>query len=293
MAVTPRTIVGVNDGSKLFPENTTSINSNNNSSRERKASSSDVRPDEVTPNELLNLTPNVGEIVFDTTNQLLKFWNGNVWENAGASAVVVGQRASNYATLQDGTVVGELGYCNLPQGTQWLPGTVGGNYYPAGWYLWDGSTWTSDRNNIVNQLQLNVNGLGTKSNVGHTHVKADITDFNDGDYATQNQGGLADTAIQPNDNISELNNNAGFITSSALGIEGLSGYFNELTYSNGDLTKIETWADITKQVKLFTKQFTYSSGRLTQISLTNETTSSVTNKTLSYDAQDNLISITK
>lgn len=42
-------------------------------------------------------------------------------------------------------------------------------------------------------------------------------DFND--VATAAQGALADTALQPNDNISELTNNVGYITSSAL-----SGY---------------------------------------------------------------------
>lgn len=45
-----------------------------------------------------------------------------------------------------------------------------------------------------------------------TLVKADITDFNDDDYATAAQGDLADTSLQPGDNISELNNDAGYIT---------------------------------------------------------------------------------
>ena len=44
-----------------------------------------------------------------------------------------------------------------------------------------------------------------------TLVKADITDFADGDYATAAQGALADTAVQPGDNISALTNDAGYI----------------------------------------------------------------------------------
>jgi len=45
-----------------------------------------------------------------------------------------------------------------------------------------------------------------------TLIKADITDFNDADYATAAQGATADTALQPGDNISELSNDSGYIT---------------------------------------------------------------------------------
>lgn len=45
-----------------------------------------------------------------------------------------------------------------------------------------------------------------------TLVKADITDFNDGDYATAAQGATADSALQPGDNISALTNDVGYVT---------------------------------------------------------------------------------
>lgn len=45
-----------------------------------------------------------------------------------------------------------------------------------------------------------------------THIKSDITDFNDNDYATSAQGVLADSSIQSGDNISELTNDSGYIT---------------------------------------------------------------------------------
>ena len=44
----------------------------------------------------------------------------------------------------------------------------------------------------------------------------DIVTYDASDFATSVQGGLADSAIQPNDNISKLNNDAGYITSSSL-----------------------------------------------------------------------------
>ena len=74
-----REITGVNDGGDLFPDNTESTSTNSNVSRERKASSSDVRPDEVTTDDLVNLNPNVGELVFDKTTNENKYWNGTEW----------------------------------------------------------------------------------------------------------------------------------------------------------------------------------------------------------------------
>lgn len=44
----------------------------------------------------------------------------------------------------------------------------------------------------------------------------DIVTHDADEFATSAQGALADTALQPNDNISELNNDAGYITSSAI-----------------------------------------------------------------------------
>lgn len=44
----------------------------------------------------------------------------------------------------------------------------------------------------------------------------DIVTYNASSFATASQGELADTALQPNDNITELNNNAGYITSASL-----------------------------------------------------------------------------
>ena len=45
----------------------------------------------------------------------------------------------------------------------------------------------------------------------HTHVKAQITDFSDGDYATAGQGLLANTSMQPGFNVSLLNNDSGYL----------------------------------------------------------------------------------
>ena len=53
-------------------------------------------------------------------------------------------------------------------------------------------------------------------------VKADISDFNEADYATAAQGALADSALQPGDNISELTNDAGYITAAEVPPTGVT-----------------------------------------------------------------------
>jgi len=64
----------------------------------------------------------------------------------------------------------------------------------------------------LNQISTNQTDITGKADVVHTHVKADITDFNDADYATAAQGALADSALQTGDNVSELVNDAGYLT---------------------------------------------------------------------------------
>jgi hypothetical protein len=49
---------------------------------------------------------------------------------------------SNYSALPDPTTVGDKFYwCENSQGTAWLPGSLGGTYYPRGLYYSNGTTW--------------------------------------------------------------------------------------------------------------------------------------------------------
>ena len=54
--------------------------------------------------------------------------------------------AVNYSSLVVGTQVGELAFVTSSEGTAWLPSTLGGSYYPSGWYVWDGTDWVSNKN---------------------------------------------------------------------------------------------------------------------------------------------------
>ena len=72
-------------------------------------------------------------------------------------------------------------------------------------------------------------------------VKADIADF--GTYATTAQGTLADSALQPLDNISTLINDAGYITSvAAAPVDSVAGKTGVVTLVKADITDFGTYA---------------------------------------------------
>lgn len=62
---------------------------------------------------------------------------------AGTGPVVAPITAvANYAALPAAsTVTGKYYFCISSQGTAWLPGSLGGTYYPAGTYYSDGNIW--------------------------------------------------------------------------------------------------------------------------------------------------------
>ena len=105
---------------------------------------------------------------------------------SGAGGGVTYQRATSYSTLSSGVSVGDLAFVDSSEGTQWLPGSVGGSYYPSGWYLWNGTTWLSDNNAIANQFETNINSLNTKVDkvVGKELSENDLTDSLKSTYDT-------------------------------------------------------------------------------------------------------------
>jgi len=250
------------------------------------------------------------------------------------------RRAESYSSLTNGVSVGDLAFINSSEGTVWLPGNVGGSYYPSGWYLWNGTLWVSDNNAIANQFETNISSLNTKvdkiegssliadeaitrlSNTSGTNtgdqdlsVKVDVvvgerlinaneiiklgnlTGINTGDevQATDTIAGIAEIATQAE--VNSGSDDSRIVTpsklKSKLGINGLSVNYNELIYTAGLLTKKETYVDNSRTDKLFTKNFTYTSNKLTQVTLLNIETNVTVTKTLNYDANGNLINITK
>ncbi len=91
------------------------------------------------------------------------------------SSTVVAQQVNQFSDLVAGNNIGDLAYVENSEGTAWLPATLGGSYYPAGWYIWDGVTWESDRNAIANQLKLLIDDVTALQGVLTT--KGDLFTF--------------------------------------------------------------------------------------------------------------------
>ena len=55
----------------------------------------------------------------------------------------------------------DYAYVRQEQGNQWLPGSLGGNYYSSGLYMWDGIKWIKDDISLINEINNIINTLNT------------------------------------------------------------------------------------------------------------------------------------
>ena len=78
-----------------------------------------------------------------------------------SSSRFIEQIAANYSSLRAGINEGGLAYVEQAEGTQWLPYTLGGTYYPKGWYVWDGAEWVSSKSNVAATLDALGSGGGS------------------------------------------------------------------------------------------------------------------------------------
>lgn len=134
----------------------------------------------------------------------------------------------------------------------------------------------SDQTDLQNTLDLmNEQIVANHEEIGEIGqtigTYGDIVTYNANNFATSSQGLLANTALQPNDNISELVNNVGYITSSAL-----SGYATEnFVTSQGYITGI-TSNDVTTALGYTPYNSTNPNGYITSSALTNYVTTNTT-----------------
>lgn len=91
--------------------------------------------------------PTVGSLrtlYVDRGSMQIYAWDGTSYElidngGGGGSSITV---VANYAALPNATTVtGQFYWCSSSQGTKWLPGSLGGTYYPNGLYYSNGVSW--------------------------------------------------------------------------------------------------------------------------------------------------------
>ena len=80
--------------------------------------------------------------------------------DGGLGFSFLGQNFTNLNSVAPQPIAaGTIAYAFNSEGTAWLPGTLGGSYYPKGIYVSDGTNWVSDRNAIAQQLQINIDDI--------------------------------------------------------------------------------------------------------------------------------------
>lgn len=144
--------------------------------------------------ECLKFIKEITSLTIDTNNNLiLTYVDGN--NNTLTQEVMLSTSSGfkpnivvdNYTELL--TVTGqqlfEFVEVQNSQGTQWLPGSIGGTYYGSGLYYWNGTEWKHDNDKIYEALQQFVDALAliipTDHHSGFNYIKAteDITVFED------------------------------------------------------------------------------------------------------------------
>ena len=79
-------------------------------------------------------------------------------------SIPANQFVANYSSLPDPTTVPyQIWICENTEGTQWLPGSLGGTYYPEGGYVSDGTKWIYHKDNYqATQSEVNTGTIATK-----------------------------------------------------------------------------------------------------------------------------------
>ena len=73
----------------------------------------------------------------------------------------------------------DYAYVREEQGAKWLPGSLGGTYYPPGLYMWDGGSWINDDKYIINEINNILNTMSTVVSDSHVHTNKTLLDSYD------------------------------------------------------------------------------------------------------------------
>ena len=98
----------------------------------------------------------------------------------------------NDLLLEPNPQINEFAYVKISQGTAWLPGGLGGTYYPSGTWFYTGTEWINDKSQIAAQLQININDIVDIENellALTTTVNNHVTDLNNPHQTPVGPGG--------------------------------------------------------------------------------------------------------
>lgn len=122
----------------------------------------------------------LGDQVFNTTYNSYYYYNGTEWSIIGSNTPITSDEITvvdNYSLLPAPIDASQDFYwVSNSQGTSWLPGSLGGSYYPKGLYFSNGVSWEYlETPYQATQLEVNAGTNDTKFLTPKTFKNADTT----------------------------------------------------------------------------------------------------------------------
>tara|TARA_R110002167_G_scaffold110087_4_gene280340 strand:+ start:5162 stop:5893 length:732 start_codon:yes stop_codon:yes gene_type:complete len=144
---------------------------------------------------------------------------------AGSTHLGVFINYTDLITEYPTAATGDLAYVENSQGTFWLPGGMGGNFYSKGVYMFNGANWDSSVDEISKQLEDNTNDILSLQTALTNHVN-DLANPHDTTITK-----LDDTLITfPSDN------------QALIWDAGTSKWINKDQTGGGEITLADVWA---------------------------------------------------
>ena len=103
------------------------------------------------------------DLLYNTLTSTFFFKGGFITGGSSNPNLLATYRADNYTDLITNVALspsqGETAYVVNNEGTPWLPGRLGGSYRAKGLWYYDGVEWISDKEEIAEQLQINIDDI--------------------------------------------------------------------------------------------------------------------------------------
>lgn len=147
----------VTNGQKItLPKNTSNISVDGNNLIRIRSNSQEYDIKITAANQIQSITDFGSDVpVPATISELYDIIALFFFKELDGQATVYSLFAENYTQLlaiSENPQTLDIAYVRDAQGSKWLPGSVGGTYYPKGTYLYNGTTWVSDKSNVAEAL---------------------------------------------------------------------------------------------------------------------------------------------